>query len=58
MNTELREKILDRQLHILRREDIPDKFKQDIVQAYREAWYYVSLAENLEHEISILKELC
>ena len=58
MNTELREKILDRQFYILEREDIPDKFKRDINQAYREAWYYLSLAENLEREIQNLKEIC
>ena len=58
MNTELREKILDQQFYILEREDIPDKFKQDIVLAYREAWYYLSLAENLEKEISNIKEIC
>ena len=55
---ELREKILDQQFYILEREDIPDKFKQDIVLAYREAWYYLSLAENLEKEIQNIKEIC
>ena len=55
---ELREKILDQQFYILEREDIPDKFKQDIVQAYREAWYYLSLAENLKKEISNIQEIC
>lgn len=55
---ELREKILDRQFYILERTDIPDKFKQDINQAYREAWYYLSLAENLEKEIQNIQEIC
>ena len=55
---ELREKILDQQFYILEREDIPDKFKQDIVLAYREAWYYLSLAENLEKEIKNIQEIC
>ena len=56
--TEIKKKILEKQLSILEREDIPDKFKQDIVLAYREAWYYLSLAENLEKEISNIQEIC
>ena len=56
--TEIKKKILDQQFYILEREDIPDKFKQDIVLAYREAWYYLSLAENLEKEISNIKDIC
>ena len=55
---EIKKKIVDQQLSIIRREDIPDEFKQDIVQAYREAWYYLSLAENLEREIQTINEIC
>ena len=54
---EIKKKILEKQLHIIEREDIPLTFKRDILTALREAYYQVSLAESLEHEISILKEV-
>ena len=54
---ELREKILDRQFHIIEG-NIPTAFKQEILNCYREAWYYLSLAENLEKEIQNVQEIC
>ena len=55
--TDLKKKILEEQLDIIEREDIPLTFKRDILDALREAYYQVSLAESLEHEISILNEM-
>ena len=55
--TEIKKKILEEQLHIIEREDIPLTFKRDILTALREAYYQVSYAESLEHEIEILKEM-
>ena len=55
--TEIKKKILGEQLHILERTDIPTAFKRDILDALREAYYQVSLAESLEHEISILNQI-
>ena len=54
---EVKKKILEKQLSIIEREDIPTEFKRDILDALREAYYQVSLAESLEHEIEILKEV-
>lgn len=55
--TDIKKKILEEQLHIIERTDIPVEFKRDILDALREAYYQVSLAESLEHEIEILKEV-
>ena len=55
--TEIKKKILEEQLHILERTDIPTTFQRDILTALREAYYQVSYAESLEHEIEILKEM-
>ena len=55
--TEIKKKILEKQLHIIEREDIPLTFKRDILDALREAYYQVSLAESLEHEIEILNQI-
>lgn len=54
---EVKKKILEKQLSIIEREDIPLTFKRDILDALREAYYQVSLAESLEHEVAILKEV-
>ena len=55
--TEIKKKILEEQLHIIEREDIPLTFKRDILDALREAYYQVSLAESLEHEVEILNQI-
>ena len=55
--TDLKKKILEKQLSIIEREDIPVEFKRDILTALREAYYQVSLAESLVHEISILNDI-
>ena len=55
--TEIKKKILEEQLHIIERTDIPTAFQRDILTALREAYYQVSYAESLEHEIEILKEM-
>ena len=55
--TEIKKKILEKQLHIIEREDIPLTFKRDILDALREAYYQTSLAESLVHEIEILKDI-
>ena len=54
---DLKKKILEEQLHIIEREDIPLTFKRDILDALREAYYQVSLAESLEHEVEILNQI-
>ena len=54
---DLKKKILEEQLHIIERTYIPTAFQRDILTALREAYYQVSLAESLEHEISILNEM-
>ena len=54
---DLKKKILEEQLHIIERTDIPTTFQRDILTALREAYYQVSYAESLEHEIEILKEM-
>ena len=55
--TEIKKKILEKQLSIIEREDITLTFKRDILTALREAYYQTSLAESLEHEISILNQI-
>ena len=55
--TEIKKKILEKQLHIIEREDIPLTFKRDILNALRESYYQISLAESLEHEVEILKDI-
>ena len=54
---EIKKKILEKQLSIIEREDIPLTFKRDLLTALREAYYQVSYAESLEHEISILNQI-
>ena len=55
--TEIKKKILEEQLHILERTDIPTAFQRDILTALREAYYQVSYAESLEHEVEILNQM-
>ena len=55
--TEIKKKILEEQLHIIEREDIPLTFKRDLLTALREAYYQISLAESLIHEVEILNEM-
>ena len=55
--TDLKKKILEKQLSIIDRTDIPTAFQRDILTALREAYYQVSYAESLEHEIEIIKEM-
>ena len=54
---EVKKKILEKQLSIIEREDIPTEFKRDILDALREAYYQVSYAESLVHEVEILNEM-
>ena len=54
---EVKKKILEKQLSIIEREDIPLTFKRDILDALRKAYYQVSLAESLVHEVEILKDV-
>ena len=55
--TEIKKKILEKQLSILEREDIPTAFKRDILDALRKSYYQISLAESLVHEVEILNEV-
>ena len=55
--TEIKKKILEEQLHIIEREDIPLTFKRDILDALREAYYQISYAESLIHEVEILNQI-
>ena len=55
--TEIKKKILEEQLHIIERTDIPTSFQRDILTALREAYYQISYAESLEHEIEILNQM-
>ena len=55
--TDLKKKILEKQLSIIEREDIPVEFKRDLLTALREAYYQISYAESLLHEIEILKDI-
>ena len=54
---DLKKKILEEQLHIIEREDIPLTFKRDILDALRKSYYQISLAESLIHEVEILNEM-
>ena len=55
--TDLKKKILEEQLHILERTDIPTEFKRDALDALRKAYYQISYAESLIHEVEILNEV-
>ena len=55
--TEIKKKILGEQLSIIDRTDIPTEFKRNILDALREAYYQISLAESLVHEVEILNEV-
>lgn len=54
--TDIKKKILDQQLSIIEK-DIPLTFKRDILSALREAYYQISLAESLIHEVEILNQI-
>ena len=54
---DLKKKILEEQLHIIERKDIPTTFQRDILTALREAYYQVSYAESLVHEVEILNDM-
>lgn len=54
---DLKKKILEKQLSIIERTDIPVEFKRDILTALREAYYQTSLAESLVHEVEILNQI-
>ena len=55
--TEIKKKILGEQLHIIERDDLPLTFKRVILDALRKAYYQISLAESLVHEVEILNEM-
>ena len=55
--TEIKKKILEEQLHIIERTDIPLEFKRDALDALRKAYYQISYAESLIHEVEILNEI-
>lgn len=55
--TEIKKKILEKQLSIIEREDIPTTFKRDLLTALRKAYYQISLAESLVHEVEILNQI-
>ena len=55
--TDLKKKILEKQLSIIEREDIPTTFKRDLLTALREAYYQISYAESLVHEVEILNQM-
>ena len=55
--TDLKKKILEKQLSIIERTDIPVEFKRDILDALRKSYYQISLAESLIHEVEILNEM-
>ena len=58
MNTvEIKKKILGEQLSIIDRTDIPTAFQRDILTALREAYYQISYAESLIHEVEILNQI-
>ena len=54
---DLKKKILEEQLHIIERTDIPTAFQRDILTALREAYYQVSYAEGLVHEVETLNQI-
>ena len=55
--TEIKKKILEEQLHIIERTDVPVEFKRDILDALRKSYYQISYAESLVHEIEILNQI-
>ena len=55
--TDLKKKILEKQLSIIERTDIPVEFKRDILDALRKSYYHISLAESLVHEVEILNDM-
>ena len=55
--TDLKKKILEKQLSIIERTDIPTAFQRDILTALREAYYQISYAESLIHEVEILNQI-
>ena len=55
--TDIKKKILEEQLHIIERTDIPTEFKRDALDALRKAYYQISYAESLIHEVEILNEV-
>ena len=55
--TDLKKKILEKQLSIIDRTDIPTAFQRDILTALREAYYQISYAESLIHEVEILNQI-
>ena len=55
--TEIKKKILEEQLHIIERTDIPTEFKRDALDALRKAYYQISYAESLIYEVEILNEV-
>ena len=55
--TEIKKKILEEQLHIIEREDIPTTFKRDALDALRKAYYQISYVESLIHEVEILNQI-
>ena len=55
--TEIKKKILEEQLHIIERTDIPTAFQRDILTALRKSYYQISLAESLVHEVEILNQI-
>ena len=55
--TDLKKKILEKQLSIIERTDIPTAFKRDILDALRKSYYQISLAESLVHEVEILNQI-
>ena len=55
--TEIKKKILEEQLHIIERTDIPTEFKRDALDALRKAYYQISYAESLIHEVEILNQI-
>ena len=54
---DLKKKILEKQLSIIERTDIPTAFQRDILTALREAYYQISYAESLVHEVEILNQI-
>ena len=54
---DLKKKILEKQLSIIDRTDIPVAFQRDILTALREAYYQISYAESLVHEVEILNQI-
>ena len=54
---DLKKKILEKQLSIIDRTDIPTAFQRDILTALREAYYQISYAESLIHEVEILNQI-